>query len=199
MVKNNAFETQNVSLTGDCYLEDVTFVGLPQEFDDELHFADGPKRLAAPTREFGFRDSLLSSPPATNTTTTNYSTPRYIGEHGARGGLHAEEPHAQALPLLVAEGVAAPHLRAPPRPPPRQLHQGHPGPVRVQGGGQIRPPSGHGAGARAHQGTHKGGPEGVQRGSKGGRKGVNIARVDSFRSVCPSFFGPVHYTNSRTY
>eukprot|EP00854_Cymbomonas_tetramitiformis_P000766 gene766-1240_t len=42
MVKHNQYETQRITITGECYMEDVTFNGLPDDYDDELHFQDGP-------------------------------------------------------------------------------------------------------------------------------------------------------------
>lgn len=51
MVKNNQFETLKVHITGDCYMEDVTFNGLPKDMDDALHFEDGHVGMV---REVGF-------------------------------------------------------------------------------------------------------------------------------------------------
>eukprot|EP00898_Chlorokybus_atmophyticus_P005824 jgi/Chlat1/6242/Chrsp44S05765 len=41
VVKHNPFESQKIKISGECYVEDVTFVGLPDGYDDELHFGDG--------------------------------------------------------------------------------------------------------------------------------------------------------------
>jgi len=41
-VQQNPFENYQVALTGESYMEDVLYDGLPGDHEDELHFPDGP-------------------------------------------------------------------------------------------------------------------------------------------------------------